>query len=267
MRLFLDDERATPEGWVRASWPSEAIALLESGQVEELSLDHDLGDDERGTGYDVVLWIEEAVILRGFKPPKMAVHSANSSARDKMLAGIRSIEQHAAAGRAGLRIGFIEEDQHGSAIDLLHDLGIHYNGAKAASRAEVQANFLENLVSPRSPVRLVVASANGGTVIGLVAISSFQSFVNPSPAEREQLFVKEVYVLSSQRRRGVGEALINWVLQYAANRGCVRVDWTVNASNEGARRFYEKLGAIHVADRLTYRISGEALSRNRGSLG
>ncbi len=93
MRVFLDDERQTPEGWVRVYWPSEAIELLESGEVEELSLDHDLGDDERGTGYDVVLWIEEAVALRGFKPPKIVVHSANSSAREKMLAGICAIER------------------------------------------------------------------------------------------------------------------------------------------------------------------------------
>jgi hypothetical protein len=96
MRVFLDDERVTPEGWVRVYWPADAIRLLESGQVVELSLDHDLGDDERGTGYDVVLWIEEAVATRGFKPPKISVHSANSSARDKMLAGIRSIERLAA---------------------------------------------------------------------------------------------------------------------------------------------------------------------------
>jgi len=74
-------------------WPDEAIALLESGQVDELSLDHDLGDDVRGTGYDVVLWIEEAVALRGFKPPKITVHSANSSARDKMIAGIHAMER------------------------------------------------------------------------------------------------------------------------------------------------------------------------------
>ena len=83
------------EGWVRVYWPDEAIALLESGAVEELSLDHDLGDDERGTGYDVVLWIEKAVALRGFKPPRVFVHSANSSARDKMIAGIQSIERMA----------------------------------------------------------------------------------------------------------------------------------------------------------------------------
>lgn len=95
MRVYLDDERVTPAGWVRVYWPDEAIELLETGTVEELSLDHDLGDDERGTGYDVVLWIEEAVALRGFRPPKISVHSANSSARDKMIAGIQSIERMA----------------------------------------------------------------------------------------------------------------------------------------------------------------------------
>ena len=95
MRVFLDDERATPDGWVRVYWPDEAIALLEGSQVTEISLDHDLGDDERGTGYDVILWIEEAVVLRGFVPPKVLVHSANASAREKMLAGIQSIERHA----------------------------------------------------------------------------------------------------------------------------------------------------------------------------
>lgn len=93
MKIYLDDERETPEGWTRVSWPSEAIELLEAGGVAEISLDHDLGDDERGTGYDVVLWIEEAVATRGFEPPKMRVHSANSSARQKMEMGIASIER------------------------------------------------------------------------------------------------------------------------------------------------------------------------------
>ncbi|MFZ6780435.1 cyclic-phosphate processing receiver domain-containing protein [Undibacterium sp. Ji83W] len=93
LRVFLDDERATPEGWVRVYWPNEAIDLLKTNAVVEISLDHDLGDDQRGTGYDVVLWIEETVALHGFKPPKMSVHSANSSAREKMEAGIEAINR------------------------------------------------------------------------------------------------------------------------------------------------------------------------------
>lgn len=101
MRVYLDDERTTPEGWVRVYWPDEAIALLRQGGVTEISLDHDLGDDARGTGYDVVAWIEEAVALHGFQPPTINVHSANPSARLRMEAGIEAIMRLAA--RSGER--------------------------------------------------------------------------------------------------------------------------------------------------------------------
>lgn len=92
MKVYLDDERITPEGWQRVYWPEEAIALLQGRLVTEISLDHDLGDDEHGTGYDVLLWIEEAVVSSNFKPPLMQVHSANSSARQKMQAAIAQIQ-------------------------------------------------------------------------------------------------------------------------------------------------------------------------------
>ena len=91
MKVYLDDERQTPCGWVRAYWPSEVIELLKTGQVKEVSLDHDLGDDARGTGYDVLLWIEEEVFCGRMTPPIMRVHSANSAARARMLSAIESI--------------------------------------------------------------------------------------------------------------------------------------------------------------------------------
>jgi hypothetical protein len=91
MRVFLDDTREAPEGWVRVLWPEEAIRLLETREVVEISLDHDLGNDARGTGYDVILWIEEAVACRGFCVPKITIHSANTSARQKMELGVSSI--------------------------------------------------------------------------------------------------------------------------------------------------------------------------------
>jgi len=67
VKVYLDDERATPEGWTRVYWPEEAIELLRTGMVEVISLDHDLGDDDRGTGYDVVKWIAEQVVTAGFE--------------------------------------------------------------------------------------------------------------------------------------------------------------------------------------------------------
>lgn len=95
MKVYLDDERTPPPGWTLVRWPADAIRLLKTGQVEALSLDHDLGDegDER-TGYTVLLWLEEAVALHGFTPPaELLVHSANSSAREKMLRAIQSIRR------------------------------------------------------------------------------------------------------------------------------------------------------------------------------
>lgn len=91
MRFCLDDERNTPDGGIRVCWPDEASALLETGKVTEISHDHDLGDDNRGAGYDVILWKENAVALRHFCPYNILIHSANSSARETMAAGIQPI--------------------------------------------------------------------------------------------------------------------------------------------------------------------------------
>jgi hypothetical protein len=91
IKVFLDDEWVLPDGWIHVRTPLEAIEILKTGSVTEISLDHDLGDDAGGTGYDVILWIEAAVATQDFVPPKMTVHSANPSASQKMEEGIRSI--------------------------------------------------------------------------------------------------------------------------------------------------------------------------------
>lgn len=93
MKVFLDDERVAPVGWVQVRWPNEAIGHLATGKVVHLSLDHDLGDDQRGTGYDVLLWIEEEVILRQFVPPEITIHTANPAARQRMLAAVDAIDK------------------------------------------------------------------------------------------------------------------------------------------------------------------------------
>lgn len=93
MKIYLDDEREAPDGWTRVKWPDEVISLLQLEDVTELSLDHDLGDDKRGTGNDVIVWIEEAVATSKFNPPIIKVHSANISARIKMEKGIESIKR------------------------------------------------------------------------------------------------------------------------------------------------------------------------------
>jgi hypothetical protein len=93
LKVYLDDSRETPDGFTRTYSVEETVKLLAAGEVEELSLDHDLGiEEEVGTGYDVLLWLEEQVALHGFRPPRIiSIHSDNAPARQKMILAVERI--------------------------------------------------------------------------------------------------------------------------------------------------------------------------------
>lgn len=94
-RIYLDDERKPPMGWILVKTPKDAINMLKKGNVTDISLDHDLGDDKGiGTGYDVLKWIEEKVYFdKSFKLPNITIHTANPSARRKMELALKSIQR------------------------------------------------------------------------------------------------------------------------------------------------------------------------------
>jgi len=96
IKVWLDDERPEPDGWVRCRTPSEVVRLLETGEVTELSLDHDLAlitANGEETGYDVLVWLERQVASGHTPPHVMNVHSANPVARRRMLQAIDAIER------------------------------------------------------------------------------------------------------------------------------------------------------------------------------
>jgi hypothetical protein len=89
MRVWLDDVRSAPEGWIRVHTAAEAIGLLEAGGVEFISLDHDLGDPEAPEGYAVAAWLEEQAAFGRCAPVKWAIHSANPVGRARMETALR----------------------------------------------------------------------------------------------------------------------------------------------------------------------------------
>ncbi len=73
MDVWMDDLRPAPEGWTWVKTVEETISLLQAGEVEALSLDNDLGDDEL-EGYHVVDWLSE----NGKWPELLCVHTNNA---------------------------------------------------------------------------------------------------------------------------------------------------------------------------------------------
>lgn len=96
IKIWLDDERVAPIGWIWCKTPKEVIEIFNNNKIDIISLDHDLGEDDViGTGYDVICYIEEQVINGKIPPQTIVVHSANISARLKMEQGITAIYKFA----------------------------------------------------------------------------------------------------------------------------------------------------------------------------
>lgn len=93
MKIWLDDIREAPEGWRRARTVWEIKFILISNRVEEISLDHDLGENQP-TGYDLIKWLEKKVMTEGYSFPKIRVHSANPVGRKNIEAAIKRIEEY-----------------------------------------------------------------------------------------------------------------------------------------------------------------------------
>ena len=93
--LFVDDERAAPEGWDLCQSAEDAIddlewAQLTHGTIRRVSLDHDLGYTT-DTIMPVLYWMRD----NEFWPKELYVHTANEDGEEVMLAFIRA---HAPAG-------------------------------------------------------------------------------------------------------------------------------------------------------------------------
>jgi len=97
LRVFLDDDfehrHPRADNWIHVSTAQEAISLLETGRVVALSLDHDLGAPEAGTGYDVVLHLEDRLGIDGvdlWPTELIEVHSGNVVGARKLALGIEA---------------------------------------------------------------------------------------------------------------------------------------------------------------------------------
>jgi hypothetical protein len=100
MKLWLDDVRPAPEGWIWVKTVECAVMeLCREGQtVTHISLDNDLGEGQ-AEGYLVMNWLEERVYrFPHYHVPHCNFHTANPVAFRKMQAALESIERVKATG-------------------------------------------------------------------------------------------------------------------------------------------------------------------------
>lgn len=99
MKLFVDDLRKCPDGWTLARTNTEAIRLLATGHVKEISIDHDIAYFAPDAKVKIRLAIGEetfqpvvyyicAMKPEG-RPKEITIHTANYSAGLRMYTLMR----------------------------------------------------------------------------------------------------------------------------------------------------------------------------------
>lgn len=149
-----------------------------------------------------------------------------------------------------MKVAFFEPADLDALAVAFQDMGQHYFGNASPDKEAVRRALAEDVLGEDSGVRIVVVK-DGAHIAGFATIS----ILYPAPGFRGQLFMKDLYVCSNWRNRGIGEQIMRFLAQYALSKGCVRLDWTTETTNSGAIAFYERLGASKVQEKVYFRLT------------
>ncbi len=115
-----------------------------------------------------------------------------------------------------------------------------------------------HLFGPQPAAEALVVEAGGRLVAFALFFTNFSTFL-----ARPGLYLEDLFVEPAARGQGIGQALLTRLAQMAVARGCGRFEWSVLDWNEGAIRFYERMGATVMTDWRICRIAGPALEAFR----
>jgi GNAT superfamily N-acetyltransferase len=98
----------------------------------------------------------------------------------------------------------------------------------------------------------LVAERRGRLVGYAVFFATYSTFL-----AKPTLYIEDLFVLPSERRTGVGRALVRALVREAIRWECGRIEWQVLTWNEPAIAFYESLGARRLDEWRTYRLTAD----------
>src|SRR5690348_7367983 len=109
--------------------------------------------------------------------------------------------------------------------------------AIATKAAVLACKLAVHMFDPRVLVAVV-----GETVVGSIVMN----VTFPAAELTLSLYIRDLYVAKSARRRGVGRKLVMAANRLRAEQGFSALEWTTDSSNAAARRLYESSGARQI---------------------
>jgi GNAT superfamily N-acetyltransferase len=116
-------------------------------------------------------------------------------------------------------------------LELWKGYLIFYKTEFSADKTEVTWN---RLLDPNFNLYCLVAE-DDGQIKGMTTFN----FQNSTWSENGQCLLEDLFVDQNLRGQGTGRALIDAVIKEAKERGCSRVYWNTDETNETARKLYD----------------------------
>lgn len=153
--------------------------------------------------------------------------------------------------RGMLTVGLAEADDLADLVALQAAHDTHYmtwTGTPPLPDEAASERIFAALFGAR-PVAEALLARRAGAPVGLLYFSE----LFPGADLRRAIFVKDIFVLDSARRSGVGRALLARVRRIARGRGADRVELHTHPDMTEARAFYAKEG-LKEAERIVFRV-------------
>lgn len=106
-----------------------------------------------------------------------------------------------------------------------------------------EADLLKTLFGPRPVAQNIIARLDGVPVGHAIFFYNYSTFL-----AKPGVYLEDLYVQPHARGKGVGKALLNYLVQYAHDNDFGRLEWTVLDWNQPAIDFYEAFGATVMPD-------------------
>ncbi len=153
-----------------------------------------------------------------------------------------------------MRIRPAEKDDAALLFSLIEELA-EYEQLSDAVKGD-GALLAATLFNEERPAEALVAEVDGEAVGYAIFFTTFSTFEC-----KPGLWVEDLFVRPSHRRRGIGRALLARIAGLARERDCARVEWSALDWNEPALCFYEEIGARRMEQWQTLRLEGNELLR------
>lgn len=149
------------------------------------------------------------------------------------------------------------ESAHADMLATLAEEMDRFYGATEVEPLDLRRRQINESLFADPPTAHCLLAWDDDRMVGFAAYS----FVWPAIGLTRSLYLKELYVAETARKKGVGRLLMQRLYEIAVTDECSRVEWTTDRDNADAQRFYAQLGVPVKDSKLFYRIEGEELRR------